>query len=84
MPHVGGYYHPLTAVYRTSVLPNAESLLSAGRVRPAFLFDQVRTRRVTANELADVDPELESVMNVNSPTDYMAALERAGLEKETR
>jgi molybdopterin-guanine dinucleotide biosynthesis protein A len=84
VPHVGGYDHPLTSVYRTSVLPHAESLLSAGRVRPAFLFDQVRTRRVTAEELMNVDPQLESVMNVNSPADYVAAMERAGLEKEAR
>ncbi len=76
VPHVGGYDHPLTAVYRTTVLPHAESLLAAGRVRPVFLFDQVRTRRITADELADVDPELESLMNVNSPEDYAAALER--------
>jgi molybdopterin-guanine dinucleotide biosynthesis protein A len=76
VPHVGGYDHPLTAVYRTGVLPHVESLLAAGRVRPVFLFDEVRTRRVTAEELITVDPDLESLMNVNSPEDYAAALER--------
>ena len=78
VPHVEGYDHPLSAVYRTSVLGHVESLLAAGRMRPAFLFDRVRTRRVTAEELADVDPGLESLLNVNSPDDYAAALEQAG------
>jgi molybdopterin-guanine dinucleotide biosynthesis protein A len=79
VPHVGGHDEPLSAVYRTSVLPQAESLLAAGRLRPAFLFEQVRTRRVTAEELADVDPDLASLANVNTPADYQAALARAGL-----
>jgi len=78
VPHVDGYDHPLSAVYRTSVLSHVESLLAAGRMRPAFLFDRVRTRRVTAEELADVDPRLESLLNVNSPDDYAAALKQAG------
>jgi molybdopterin-guanine dinucleotide biosynthesis protein A len=79
VPHVNGFDEPLAAVYRTSVLPQVESLLAAGRLRPAFLFERVRTRRVTAEELADVDPDLASLANVNTPADYRAALARAGL-----
>jgi molybdenum cofactor guanylyltransferase len=81
VPHVEGYDHPLSAVYCTRVLPHVESLLAAGRLRPAFLFDLVRTRHVTAEELTDVDPGLQSLMNLNTPTDYAAALERAGFER---
>ena len=80
VPNVEGYDHPLSAVYRTTVLPHAESLLVGGHLRPAFLFEKVRTRRVTAEELVDVDPKLDSLMNVNSPADYLLALERAGYE----
>jgi len=80
VPHVAGFDEPLAAVYRTSVLAEIESLLAAGRLRPAFLFDRVGTRRITAEELADVDPELRSLDNVNSPADYHAALQRAGVE----
>ncbi len=80
VPHVGGHDEPLSAVYRTGVLAEVESLLAANRLRPAFLFDEVRTRRVVAEELVDVDPELDSLANVNSPADYRAALARAGLE----
>lgn len=80
VPHVGGQDEPLAAVYRTGVLPPIEALLAADRLRPAFLFDRVRTRRVTPDELADVDPDLASLANVNSPAEYAAALRRAGLE----
>jgi molybdopterin-guanine dinucleotide biosynthesis protein A len=78
LPHVGGFDEPLAAVYRSSVLPQVEALLAAGRLRPAFLFDRVRIRRVAAEELTDVDPKLQSLANVNSPEDYQAMLKRAG------
>jgi molybdopterin-guanine dinucleotide biosynthesis protein A len=83
VPHVGGFDQPLAAVYHISVLPYVEALLEADRLRPAFLFDQVSTRRVTADELTDVDPELQSLANVNSPEEYRAILARAGFPDET-
>ncbi|MFH1921276.1 MAG: molybdenum cofactor guanylyltransferase [Planctomycetota bacterium] len=80
VPHVDGRDEPLAAVYRTSVLAQVEALLAADRLRPALLFDQVRTRRVTTDELTDVDPDLGSLRNTNHPADYQAALARAGFE----
>jgi molybdopterin-guanine dinucleotide biosynthesis protein A len=80
VPHVDGYDEPLAAVYRRSVLEHVEALLAADRLRPAFLFDRVRTRRVEADELTEIDPNLASLANVNSPADYVAALARAGLK----
>ncbi len=78
VPHVDGFDQTLAAVYRSSILPEVETLLAAGRRRLAELFERVRTRRVTADELSDVDPELQSLTNVNSPEDYQAILARAG------
>lgn len=82
VPHLGGFDHPLAAVYRSRVLPHVEALLAADRLRPAYLFDRVRTRRVTADELTDVDPELQSLANVNGPEDYSTILRRAGFPHE--
>jgi molybdopterin-guanine dinucleotide biosynthesis protein A len=79
VPKVDGYHHPLAAAYRTSVLPHVEALLAADRLRPAFLFERVRTREIAREELIDVDPELTSLINLNRPEDYQAALARAGL-----
>ena len=70
VPDVGGYQHPLAAVYRTSVAGEVAKLLAADRLRPVFLFDAVRTRVVTAAELTEVD----SLRNLNTPEEYAAAL----------
>ena len=43
---IDGFTHPLSAVYRRSVLPKVEELLAQDRLRPVFLFEAVRTRRV--------------------------------------
>jgi molybdopterin-guanine dinucleotide biosynthesis protein A len=37
------------------------------------------TRVVTADELRDIDPDLTTLRNVNTPEDYRAALADAGL-----
>jgi hypothetical protein len=59
---VGGFPHPLSAVYRRVALPYVESLLAEDRLRSAFLFDAVRTRRVQPAEMASVDPELHTYL----------------------
>jgi molybdopterin-guanine dinucleotide biosynthesis protein A len=78
VPASGGYHHPLSAVYRRSVIGSIEELLAADRMRPVFLFDAVATRRVEEQELTDVDPGLDTLKNLNHPADYLAALEQAG------
>ena len=47
-------------------------------MRPFFLFEQVKTREVNVDELRSVDPDLATLMNLNHPKDYFAALQRAG------
>ena len=74
-----GFAHPLAAVYRRRTLPNVEALLAQDRLRPAFLFETARTRRVAPDEVADADPELLTLRNVNTPADYAGALSTAGL-----
>lgn len=74
VPRAGGYYHPLAAIYRVDVADAVQRLLAAGRPRPVFLFDLVPTRVVQAEELAEVDPDLQSLRNLNTPEEYEAAL----------
>jgi molybdenum cofactor guanylyltransferase len=76
---VDGFPHPLSAIYRRDTLVHVESLLAADRLRPVFLFDAVRTRRVKPEEMTVVDPELRTLRNLNTPEDYRAALADAGL-----
>jgi molybdopterin-guanine dinucleotide biosynthesis protein A len=77
VPRVGGYLHPLAAVYRLGVAGVAARLLTEDRLRPAFLFDEVPTRVVQAEELADVDDSFQTLRNLNTPAEYEAALRDA-------
>jgi molybdopterin-guanine dinucleotide biosynthesis protein A len=77
---IDGFPHPLSAVYRRDVLPHVEALLEKDRLRPVFLFDAVRTRRVRPEEMLTVDPELRTLRNLNTREDYLAALSEAGYQ----
>lgn len=78
VPVSGGFQHPLAAVYRRGLVDLANELLASDRLRPAHLFDVVSTRRVEESELTDVDPQLNTLKNLNHPADYLAALAQAG------
>jgi hypothetical protein len=65
-------------VYRLEVAGLAGRLLAEDRLRPAFLFDQSRTRVVRPEELADADPEFQSLRNLNTSAEYEEALREAG------
>jgi molybdopterin-guanine dinucleotide biosynthesis protein A len=78
VPVEGPFFHPLSAVYRTSVLAHVQQLLAADQLRPAFLFDRVATVRVPVEELKSVDPTLRTLQNLNHPGDYLTALATAG------
>jgi molybdenum cofactor guanylyltransferase len=78
MPEVGGYKHPLAAAYRVSVVPVVKRLLSENRLRPAFLAELVPTCLLHEADLTDVDPDLSSLRNVNTPEEYEAARRDAG------
>ena len=75
---IDGFPHPLSAVYRRSVLPHVEALLAQDKLRPVFLFDAVRTRRIGPKEMTS-DPDLLTLRNLNTPADYQEALKIAGL-----
>ncbi|MEO8050221.1 MAG: molybdenum cofactor guanylyltransferase [Acidobacteriota bacterium] len=79
---IDGFPHPLSAVYRRETLPEIESLLAKDRLRPVFLFDTVRTRRVRPDEMVSVDEQLHTLRNLNTREDYLEALSEAGFSPE--
>jgi molybdopterin-guanine dinucleotide biosynthesis protein A len=79
VPRVGEHTMVTSAVYAREVLPVARRLLAGRRLRPLFLVEAVDARIVTADELFDVDPQLESLRNCNTPAEYREALRDAGL-----
>jgi molybdopterin-guanine dinucleotide biosynthesis protein A len=80
VPKVGEHHHPLAAVYRVSVLPAVRELLAQDRLRPFFLFEAVPTRVVSPEELANVDPQFQSLRNLNIPAEYESALREAAVQ----
>lgn len=82
VPDVGGFRHPLSAVYRVEVAAVASRLLRENRRGPIDLFEEVSTRIVGPDELADVDATLHSLRNVNTPAEYEAALREASLVQD--
>jgi molybdopterin-guanine dinucleotide biosynthesis protein A len=77
---VDGFTHPLSAVYRRSTLGAVENLLAQNRLRPVFLFEAVRTRRVRPDEMT-ADSDLRTLRNLNTREDYERALADAGLSQ---
>jgi molybdenum cofactor guanylyltransferase len=79
LPEIGGYRQPLAAAYRVDLLGEVEELVAADRLKPAFLFERCRVLRLSDAEmlrdgtLARLDPSLESVSNLNEPSDYERA-----------
>jgi molybdenum cofactor guanylyltransferase len=86
LPVARGYPQPLAAAYRTALAPVAERMVAQERLRPAFLFEECAVRRLDEADLrgdpilAALDPELDSVLNVNEPGDYQAARARPAPE----
>jgi molybdopterin-guanine dinucleotide biosynthesis protein A len=73
VPRAGGTLHPLTAIYRTTVLAEVEKLLAAGERAPRALVDRVRARVLDEAALRAFDPELRFLRNVNTPEELAAA-----------
>jgi len=73
VPRVHDRFYPLAAVYRLDVLDAARHLLQEKRLSLTCLFEGIPTRIVLPDELAQADPELQSLRNLNLPEDYEAA-----------
>jgi molybdopterin-guanine dinucleotide biosynthesis protein A len=80
LPVVGGYRQPLAAAYRTELGLRATELIEKGAKTPGELFAESIVRELSAEDLladegvAQGDPDLASVRNLNTPEEYEAAL----------
>jgi molybdopterin-guanine dinucleotide biosynthesis protein A len=90
LPEIHGFRQPLSAAYRTTLLAQLEELIAADKLKPAFLFERCRVRRLNDEAmlkdpiLAALDPDLASVRNLNEPSDYAEARSRSAQEIEVR
>lgn len=66
-------YEPLFAYYRKTVLEHVENAIASRNFKIADLFEKVRVRIVTADELGDLWSE-KLMLNINFPEDYKRLL----------
>jgi molybdopterin-guanine dinucleotide biosynthesis protein A len=69
VPRVGGFPEPLFARYGRGCTEAVQNALRAGHLKTAGLLERVSVRWVEEIELRSVDPELSSLVNVNSDGD---------------
>ena len=82
VPREGEFYHPLAGVYRTSLAPRIAELIGAGRMRPLYLIESVRSRAIDVDELRACDATLASLRNLNTAEEYQAALREGNVSPE--
>ncbi len=74
VPDLEGRLLPTLAAYRLSTLPMLEDNLSKRQYRAQDFALQCNPRRISRGDLADVDPDLRSLWNINNPAEFDAAL----------
>jgi len=67
---------PLHACYRRTCLPAINAHLAAGHRRMVSFLADVKTRFVPPKELASLDPDFLSFLNVNTPEEWEEAKRR--------
>ena len=73
-----GYPQSMHAVYGKGCLGPIRARLDADRLKMIGFFDEVRVRQVPMDEIAPIDPERLSFVNVNTPGDLAEAERIAG------
>lgn len=82
LPHAHGFAQPLAAAYRTTIAPRIDEQIAAGRLATGPLLARLRVRDLDASTLladdaiAAHDPQLHSLLNLNTPAEYEAARAR--------
>ena len=73
IPSTSAGYEPMFAVYKKSCLPAMVWQLERERLKIQGLFRKVRVKTVDEADLRQVDPELVSFFNINTPADLVRA-----------
>jgi len=68
---------PVCAVYRASVLAEAERRIERRDLTTRAFVDALRARLVAGEDLESLDPDDRCLLNLNTPADYETALRLA-------
>jgi molybdopterin-guanine dinucleotide biosynthesis protein A len=76
-----GMLEPFRAIYRTTCLPAVKAAIDAGERRAVSFLPQVKAKRIPPAALAQIDPNLESFVNINTPEDLAQIEARANSDR---
>ncbi len=76
IPVDGTRIYGLTAMYRTSLATEIESLIQSGERRVKFLASHFNATHIDVHQFRAVDPALVSFANINDPADFQRLLEK--------
>lgn len=74
VPRIGGFPQPLAAIFRTKLAPQLDARIARGEMSLRDFFMTISTHWLDEQSLRAVDPELQSLLNVNTPAEYATAL----------
>jgi len=74
VPQFNGFLEPLHAIYRRGLIPIMEAQIRIPDRRIRVLFDHIKVRYVTEEEIVRFDPLKRSFRNLNTPKEYKEAL----------
>ncbi len=80
MPTSKNRIYGMTAIYRCSVLPKIAAMIDRRQLRVSDLATELNTKRISLEEIRKADPELDSMKNLNSPSQYLDFLRRRGFD----
>ncbi|QDT43959.1 putative molybdenum cofactor guanylyltransferase [Gimesia alba] len=80
MVQEGKWFHPLAAIYRTSLVESIQQLLSENKRRPLDLAETVEACFINSEDLREVDPHLLGLQNINTREQYHNLLQEMGLD----
>ncbi len=70
IPKIGKFYEPLCAIYSHRCIPVIEEFLKKRIFTIREIFNHVRVREITQQQIQQYDPDLISFFNVNTKKDY--------------
>lgn len=76
MARIDDVLQPLGAIYRTSILPTVERLVSEDVRTPRSLAESCKTRILSESEVDAFDSSRDFLHNINGPEAYEAAVAR--------
>jgi molybdopterin-guanine dinucleotide biosynthesis protein A len=72
VPYYDNYFQPLCSIYSKRCLKAIESQLDRQDYKIIHIYDRMRTKKVPFRKLKQVDPNMLSFYNINTPADYEA------------